>query len=145
MATTPQSYATHRRIVPGYHLVAGGLIALNLVASVVVLARGVGGASIRGFVQAVILLLLAWYVRTFPLAVQNRVICLEERLRLARLAPPDLLSRAAELTAGQLIALRFASDGELVALTRQVLDESLTDREAIKKRIVTWRPDTQRV
>jgi len=145
MAAPPQSYATHRRIVPGYHIVAGSLILLNLVWSVVTLTRGLNAPALHAFVQAVILLLLAWYVRVFPLAAQDRVICLEERQRLARLAPPDLQPRIGELTTGQLVSLRFASDGELAALARRVLDEGLTDRDAIKRLIVTWRPDTQRV
>ena len=123
MATPEQTYRTHRRLVPGYHVVTGTLLVLNLAWAVVSLVRGFDTRALHALLQAVILLLLAWYLRVFPLAAQNRVICLEERLRLARLAPPDLQARAAELTPGQLIALRFASDGELVALTRCVLDE----------------------
>jgi hypothetical protein len=145
MAAPTQTYANHRRLVPGYHMVAGGLVLLNLVWSVIALVRGFGTASVHAFLQAVILLLLAWYVRVFPLAAQDRLICLEERLRLARLLPPDLQARAGELTPGQLVALRFASDGELPGLVRRVLDEKLTGRDAIKKLIVTWRPDTYRV
>jgi hypothetical protein len=101
--------------------------------------------ALHAFVQAVILLLLAWYVRVFPLAAQDRLICLEERLRLSRLAPPDLQPRLTELTPGQLVSLRFASDAEVAALARRVLDEKLTKRDAIKKLIVTWRPDMHRV
>ena len=145
MATTTQSYRTHRRLVPGYHFLAGGLIILNLVASIIALTHRLDGPAIHAFVQALILLLLAWYVRVFPLAAQNRLICLEERIRLSRLAPPELQARLAELTPGQLISLRFASDGEFVALARRILDEKLTDRDAIKRLIVTWRPDTNRV
>jgi hypothetical protein len=75
------------------------------------------------------------------LTVQNRVIRLEERLRLARLLPADLQGRIEELTVGQLVALRFASDGELVELTRKVLTEGITDKKAIKSMVTTWRPD----
>lgn len=145
MAANDQTYATHKRLVPGYHMVAGGLILLNLAWAVASLVRGPGLPAIHGLVQAVILLLLAWYVRVFPLKAQDRLICLEERLRLARLLPADLQARAAELTPGQLVALRFASDGELVGLVRRVLDEKRTSKDEIKKLIVTWRPDTFRV
>lgn len=145
MSDPIQTYSTHKRIVPGYHVVAGTLILGNLAWALVSLVRGPGLPAIHALVQAVILLLLAWYVRVFPLKAQDRLICLEERLRLARLLPEDLQARAAELTPGQLVALRFASDGELAALVRRVLDEKLTGGDEIKKSIVTWRPDTFRV
>jgi hypothetical protein len=63
------------------------------------------------------------------------------RLRMERLLPADLQSRLPEFTLDQLVALRFASDDELPALARRVLDERPRDRKAIKKMIRTWRPD----
>jgi hypothetical protein len=95
-------------------------------------------------VVACALLALLWPVRTMVLTVQDRVIRLEERLRLERLLPADLEARIPELTVGQLVSLRFASDEEVAELTRQVLDEKLHDRKEIKKRIKSWRPDHQR-
>jgi hypothetical protein len=77
----------------------------------------------------------------FALKVQDRVIRLEERLRCQRLLPADLQPRITEFAAGQLIALRFASDAELPALARKVLDEKLTERKAIKQLIKNWKPD----
>jgi hypothetical protein len=77
----------------------------------------------------------------FPLRVQDRVIRLEMSLRLASVLPPDLRARASVLRPGQLVALRFASDAELPGLVRQVLDENLTDRREIKKRIREWQAD----
>ena len=76
--------------------------------------------------------------------VQDRVIRLEERLRLAQLLPPDLAPRIHELGAGQLLALRFAGDEEIPDLTRKVLDEKIRGREEIKKLIRHWRPDRMR-
>jgi hypothetical protein len=87
------------------------------------------------------LLLIAWYVRIFPLKAQDRVIRLEETLRLERLLPADLRSRIGELRPGQLIALRFASDAELPELTREVLGGSLSSPGEIKKRVRSWRAD----
>jgi len=142
-AALPQSYANHRRYVVGFHVVTFGLLLLNLLYWVRAIYRYRTGLQIDGLVVAVALLLLFYYVRIFPLAVQDRVIRLEERLRLARLAP-DLAARADELTAGQCIALRFASDAELPALARRVLDERIADREAIKKQIQSWRADDLR-
>jgi hypothetical protein len=81
------------------------------------------------------------YARLFSLTVQDRVIRLEMRLRLERLLPPDLRSRIPEFTPAQFISLRFAGDDELPALARQVLDEKLSDRKTIKRRIKNWQAD----
>jgi len=80
----------------------------------------------------------------FALAVQDRVIRLEERLRYAEVLPADLRARCGELTVDQVVSLRFACDTELPALARKVLDEKLTERKAIKQLIKNWRPDYQR-
>ena len=45
----------------------------------------------------------------------------------------------------QLAALRFASDDELPALARQVIDDSIGDRKTIKQMVVSWRADYQRL
>ncbi|GAC1616921.1 MAG: hypothetical protein PVS2B2_18310 [Candidatus Acidiferrum sp.] len=82
--------------------------------------------------------------RTFALTVQDRVIRLEEHLRYQRLLPADLQAREAELTLGQIVSLRFASDAELPGLARRVMDEKLQDRKAIKLLIKNWKPDELR-
>jgi hypothetical protein len=99
----------------------------------------VGG--FESILLAAALLLGFFYARIFALRVQDRIIRLEEQLRCQRLLPADLQPRIAEFAAGQLIALRFASDAELPALARKVLDEKLTERKAIKQLIKNWKPD----
>jgi len=135
----PQTYASHRRFVPLFHFVAFGILVVNLIARIYYLIRIPGFPTALDLAVAIALLLLAFYARTFPLVVQNRVIRFEERQRLERLLPADLQPRIGELSTGQLIGLRFASDAELPDLVRQALEGS--SGEAIKKRIKTWRPD----
>ncbi len=94
--------------------------------------------------MAVALVLVALYSRMFALTVQDRVIRLEMTLRLEKLLPADLKPRIGELTVNQFASLRFASDAELPALARKVLDEKLDDRKAIKQLIKEWRADELR-
>jgi hypothetical protein len=86
-------------------------------------------------------LILLFLARIFALTVQDRVIRLEMRLRLAQLLPNDLRPRIAELTPKQLVALRFASDEELPDLCRTVLTDRISDAKAIKKMIRKWEGD----
>src|SRR4249919_2175864 len=90
------------------------------------------------------LILMFNYLRSFPLRVQDRIIPLEERLRMEQLLPAELKPHIGEVTRGQLVALRFASDGELPALARRVLDERILDKKQIKQLIQHWRSDEAR-
>ena len=142
--TAEQSYASHRKFVPGFHFLTFGILVVHLVWRVWQALRFFSFESALGVAVAVALLLLAWYTRIFALTVQDRVIRLEERLRLERLLPADLRDRCAGLTRSQLIALRFASDEELPELVRAILDGTVTGREEIKKRVRNWRADNLR-
>jgi hypothetical protein len=83
-------------------------------------------------------------LRSYPLKVQDRVIRLEERIRLQALAPAEWHAQIYKLTEDQLIGLRFASDDEVVVLAKLALEQNLT-RKQIKERIKDWRPDDWRV
>ena len=137
----PQTFANHARFVPGFHFLTFGLLAINLGWSIYRLVKlpSWDAAVLLGLAVALVLLFL--YARLFAITVQDRVIRLEERLRMATLLPPDLKSRINDLTPAQLISLRFASDAELPGLAKRVLDEGLTDRKAIKVLIKEWRAD----
>lgn len=141
----PQTLANHRRIVPMYHVVLFLILVANLLWSGWLLFRNPDAAAVMQLLMAIAFIIFFLYARLFPLAAQDRLIRLEERLRLAEILPDDLKARIGELTEDQLIALRFASDGEVADLVRQVLDGKLSGRERIKKSIKTWRPDTFRV
>ena len=139
---TEQNFANHTKFVPAYHFFAVPVFVANFVWSLFRLRTlGFSFAGVFGVLVAAALVVLVFVARLFALAVQDRVVRLEEQLRYARLLPADLLARTAELTMGQVIALRFASDAELPALARKVLDEKLAERKAIKQLIKNWKPD----
>jgi hypothetical protein len=144
-----QTFANHSRYVPGFHFLTFGILGVNLIWSIFRLFVGLPGVPIYdrllNVAVAAALGLLGWYLRTFPLKAQDRVIRLEEILRLERLLPADLKARLGELKPRQLIALRFASDAELPELAREVLDGKVTGSTEIKKRVRTWRPDYLRM
>lgn len=137
-----QNFKNHARFVPLYHFVLSLLILVYLGHAIWGLIRGTG--SVMGVLLGVILVLLFYYTRAFPLAVQDRLIRLEMTLRLREVLPADLHGRIAEITPAQLIGLRFASDGELPELVGKVLDGSLTGRQEIKRAVRNWRADDYR-
>ncbi|HTR46786.1 MAG TPA: DUF6526 family protein [Verrucomicrobiae bacterium] len=139
-----QNFSNHTRTVPMFHMVALPILMGNFGWSVYRLTQLRSIDSVVAVFVAAALLLVALYGRLFALTVQDRVIRLEMRLRLQQLLPQDLRARIPEFTVGQLVSLRFASDAELPALARKVLDEKVTDRKAIKRLIRDWQPDLLR-
>lgn len=144
MSDTSQTYANHGRFHPIFHFVLAPILLINLIVSIVWLVRNPGFASVWYLVMAVGLFIMGTLVRVNPMKVQDRVIRLEERLRLYALLPESQRARIPELTEDQLVGLRFAPDEELPALAQRALNEHLT-RKDIKKAIVNWRPDYWRV
>ncbi len=142
---TPQTYRNHTRWVPGYHFLLMPILVLNLVWSLYRLVAGFSFETVVGLLLAFGLALGFLFARVFALAAQDRVIRLEERMRMQTLLPDDLKPRINEFTTSQLIALRFASDDELPDLARKVLDEKIVEQKPIKEAIKVWRPDYQRV
>jgi len=141
-----QNFKNHVRLVPPYHMFVFGVFLLNLGWTIYRLVKaGVSFESVLGVLMGLALLVLFFYARVFALSVQDRVIRLEMRLRLVGLLPPELQPRIPEFTVAQLVSLRFASDAELPALARKVLDERLTDRKVIKQLVKDWQADYLRV
>jgi hypothetical protein len=142
--SAPQSFKNHGRLDPPFHLVLTAVLAVNLF---IVLCYTV--KNLNYFTEWLVVLSLAVFIpvlklRAYPIKVQDRVIRLEERLRLQALAPVEWHAQIYRLSEDQLIALRFAADDEVVALAKQALEENLT-RKQIKERIKSWRPDNWRV
>ena len=149
--TKPQTLANHTRWDPLFHFFVIPVFVLGLILSLVHFFAHITSGDLHEQIHAVLLILLAaaflilaFKVRLYALKVQDRVIRLEEQLRLMRLLPEPLRSRIPELTEGQLCALRFASDAELAKLAERAMNEKLS-RADIKKAIQTWRPDYWRV
>jgi hypothetical protein len=141
MDTREQSIRNHRRWFPLYHFVATPILGVATVMATMDVIRAPG----RGTILVVLLcwgvLLAVLAVRVMALTVQDRLIRLEETLRMQRILPDDLQAVIPTLRRRHFIALRFASDEELPDLVRRVAAGELTDQQSIKVAITTWRPD----
>jgi Family of unknown function (DUF6526) len=139
---TEQNFQNHVKFVPTFHYFVVPVLLLNFVSSVVHLVRHwFEWNALVAALTALALVFLMFHARLFALRVQDRVIRLEERQRMARLFPEDLQARINEFTPAQLVALRFASDEELPALARQILNDRIADQKTIKKSVKRWRAD----
>lgn len=140
----PQNYSNHTRFDPPFHFFVLPVFAISLILTIVHLVRRPGLHSAWVVVFMLAALVAIFKIRLNALKVQDRIIRLEERMRLERLLDASLRPRIGELTEGQLVALRFASDSELPALAAKALAEKLSKAD-IKKAIQKWRPDYFRV
>jgi hypothetical protein len=141
-----QNFEHHARFDPIYHRTLGPLLLLTFLGACVNLWKSFGdherlySASLI-LVISVCLIASTLYARIFPLKAQDRAICAEENLRHYVLTGKLLDPR---LTVPQIVALRFASDGEFVALASRAASESMPPKE-IKRAIKNWRADEYRV
>jgi hypothetical protein len=140
----PQNLKNHARLDPPYHVVLFLVLVVNLAVSIVYVVRHPCFYSAWYVVMSVAAFIFMFRMRQYPLKVQDRVIRLEERLRLQALAPAEWHSQIYRLSEDQLIGLRFAADEEVVELAKQALEHNLTKKQ-IKERIKDWRPDYWRV
>jgi hypothetical protein len=136
----PQTLANHAKFDPLFHFFLAPVTLACFIASIVILFHGIDALRIWFAVLSLAAFLLTFKTRVYALRVQDRVIRLEERLRLSALLPESLRTRIPELSEQQLIALRFAADAEVPLLVERVLQEHL-EPKAIKQAIQNWRPD----
>ncbi len=144
---TPQSYANHTRRFPLFHFVLMPILVFNLIFSIYDTVHRYPDHKYLfhwWIVMSIALILMALAGRMQAVKVQDRLIRLEERLRLASLLPANEQAHIHEFTTSQLIALRFASDAELPALAHRTLTQNLGPKD-IKQAIVNWRADNLRV
>jgi hypothetical protein len=140
-----QNFKNHTRFVPLYHYVAGLLVILGFIASIVYFIYSFNHPVIHYsaallLTAFIVLVILFWYARAFALKAQDRAIRAEENFRHYILTGKPFDSR---LVMSQIIALRFASDGEFAALAKRAADEMLSAKQ-IKEAVKNWRADNDR-
>ena len=139
-----QDYATHRRFSPLYHFIAFPIFTANLVVTGIHFFRTPGATSAWAFVVAFGMIAMLGVGRLQAVMTQDRIIRLEERLRLQALAP-EFAGQIDKLDKRQVAALRFASDAELPDLARRVFAGEFASHGEIKRAVTQWRPDDMRV
>ena len=142
---TEQNYSNHTRWYPLFHFVVIPLLALNFLSHLVRFFMSPSWALGFWTLLGVTLIFLALAARLQALKAQDRVIRLEERLRYKEVLSPELAKRAEQLSMGQIVALRFASDGELAGLIERTLNDEFAKPKEIKMAIKNWRGDYLRV
>lgn len=143
-ANTTQNYKNHTRLDPPFHFFLLPVAGINVIVAIWYLIQNPGLKGGWFLVLALAGVIAVVKIRTYALKAQDRVIRLEERLRLTQLLQEPLRGRIGELTEPQFIALRFACDAEVPSLVQKALAGNMPQGD-IKKAIVNWRPDYFRV
>ena len=141
MAESGQNYQTHTRLFPPFHFFVLPVLLINVIVAAWMVYKAPGGFAVWQLILAAALFLTALTARVMVLAVQDRVIRLEMRLRMRELLPPDLQARIGDISRDQCVGLRFASDAELPVLVRKVLAGELKTSREIKKQVTHWQGD----
>jgi hypothetical protein len=144
---TPQSFKNHTRFDPPFHFFVAPVLLLNFLYMIYRCYKHWPEEMVLHLwwiILALALFVLAGLARGYSLKDQDRIIRLEEQLRLAALVPSAELAQLRSLNTKQLIALRFASDAELPGLALRAATHNL-DQKQIKQAITVWRPDNERV
>ena len=141
MAEPEQTYKNHIRFFPPFHFFVVPVFLINVFVSAWLLYRAPSRLGVWQLVVAVALVMAALTARLMALAVQDRVIRLEMRLRMRELLPPELQARIPLITREQCVALRFASDAELPGLVRKIVGGELKTQADIKQQITHWQSD----
>ena len=140
----PQNYENHAKFIPVFHYIALPLLLVNFFGALFRVTQEISFYTFNGVGLAISLIVVAVFTRLFALKAQDRVIRLEEQIRMQTFLPDALKAQVGRLTMGQIVAFRFASDEELVDLTQDALDQN-TSPNALKQAVKNWRPDYDRV
>ena len=140
----PQNYENHAKFIPVFHYIALPLLLVNFFGALFRVTQEISFYTLNGVGLAISLIVVAVFTRLFALKAQDRVIRLEEQIRMQTFLPDALKAQVGRLTMGQIVALRFASDEELVDLSQDALNQN-TSPNALKQAVKNWRPDYDRV
>ena len=140
----PQNYKNHAKFIPVFHYIALPLLLVNFFGALFRVTQEISFYTLNDVGLAISLIVVAVFTRLFALKAQDRVIRLEEQIRMQTFLPDALKVHVGRLTMGQIVALRFASDEELADLTQEALDQN-TSPNALKQAVKNWRPDYDRV
>jgi hypothetical protein len=135
-----QNFKNHAKVVPEFHILMLVITLTVIILSVINLFSGITLSSVMFFLMGISSFIGFTKIRRFPLTVQDRAIRAEENLRYFTLTSKLFDSR---LTIKQIVALRFASDEELVELTERAIGENMSNKE-IKQAIRNWKSDHHR-
>lgn len=142
-----QNFKNHARIFPLHHLVITPMTLIFLGWTVYRMDLSTPEntwTSIYYLLGATTLVLLPLLARIYALKTQNRIILMEMRQRYFHLTGAPFYSKETQLGLGQIIALRFASDQEMIPLMEKAIKEKLTPKE-IKLQVKDWQGDYRRV
>ena len=139
-----QNFENHVR-TPTFIIVLAIMYLVALIAAVVGIFTNPAFVVLAVIVTTLAALGTAVMARQNATKLQDRIVRLEVRLRLADLLEEETKSKIPDLNLSQLIALRFASDGELPDLTKKVLSENISKGSDIKRLITDWQADYHRV
>jgi hypothetical protein len=140
----PQTYSNHARWDPPFHFFALPVILFTVIAAIVHCVQRPSWFSAWLILFSAAIVVVTVKSRFYSLKAQDRIIRLEERLRLTGLLADPLRGRIGDLTESQLVGLRFACDAETPGLVEESLSKKLSQSD-IKKAIKVWRPDYFRV
>ena len=142
-----QNYQNHTRYFPFHHFIITPMTLIFLgwtVARMDFSTTETTSTSIYMLLGASILILLPQLARIYALTTQNRIILMEMSLRYFHLTGSAFYEKEKQLKLGQIIALRFAEDEELLPLMEKAIKEKLSPKE-IKLQIKNWKGDYRRV
>lgn len=141
MADAKQDLKSHSRYYPPYHFFALPVLLAHAAMQTWRLVEVWSGEQLWAALVAWALAIGMFTARVMALRVQDRVIRLEETLRMQRVLPASMQGAIATLTPGQFVALRFAPDAELPDLVRRTTAGEFAKPADIKKAVTNWRPD----
>lgn len=144
-----QNYKNHTRTFAVHNFVLIPLALIFFLWTVADLIHSIMGGSdlkysLYHLSAATLLLLLPFVARYYGLKNQDRIIRLEMRFRYFELTGKSFKEKESRLRLSQIIALRFASDGEFLPLMEKAIKEDMKAKD-IKMAIKDWQEDNRRV